>query len=121
MKIAFFVTAAKDGWHIDVKDVTTHHSGTIILNSKKRGPLMPAYDTQTVGNSLKWGAVHDTPASFVWEIGHTDLYGISAGQVLPAGRHGLRHATTRRTGPRRRRCGSCPCSSRTARRRRGAW
>ncbi len=85
VKIAYSVTAAKDGWHVDVKDLTTHHSGSIVLNSKKRGPLNPAYDTQTVGNSLKWGAVHDTPASFVWEIGHTDLYGSPPGKFCLPG------------------------------------
>ncbi len=35
---------------------------------------MPAYSTQQIGNSLKWGAVHDTPDSFVWEIGHTSPF-----------------------------------------------
>jgi hypothetical protein len=68
------LTAAKDGWHINVRDLTTGQSGTIVLDSKSDGPLMPTYDTQEVGNSLKWGAVHDTPDSFVWEIGHTSPF-----------------------------------------------
>jgi hypothetical protein len=61
IQVHYFVTAAKDGWHINVRDLTTGQSGTIVLNSKSDGPLMPTYDTQEVGNSLKWGAVHDTP------------------------------------------------------------
>jgi hypothetical protein len=35
---------------------------------------MPAYDTQTLGNSLGWGLVNDAPNAFVWEIGHTSPY-----------------------------------------------
>src|SRR5262249_30319077 len=50
VKIAFSETAARDGWHIDVKDLTTHHSGSIVLNSSKHGPLNAFYDTQTVGD-----------------------------------------------------------------------
>jgi hypothetical protein len=72
--VHYFVTPAKDGWHINVSDATTGGSGTIVLNSKSAGPLMPSYSTQKVGNSLGWGAVHDTPDSFVWEIGHTSPF-----------------------------------------------
>lgn len=74
IRVHYFVTAAKDGWHITVSDLTTKHSGTIVLNSKSDGPLMPAFSTQKIGNSLAWGAVHDTPDSFVWEIGHTSPF-----------------------------------------------
>ena len=74
LTIHWFVTAAKDGFHVTVKDLTTNRSGTIVLNSKKDGPLMPAYSTQTIGNNLLWGAVDDAPNSFVWEIGHTSPY-----------------------------------------------
>ena len=45
------------------------------LISPKDGPLTPEYSTQEIGNALDWGAVWDTPMSFVWEIGHSDLYG----------------------------------------------
>src|SRR5947209_13691158 len=38
-----FVTAAQDGMHLTVTDVTTGHSGTIVLHSKQDGPLMPAF------------------------------------------------------------------------------
>jgi hypothetical protein len=72
--IHWYTTAAKDGYHVTVTDLVTGGSGTIVLNSNADGPLMPAYDTQTVGNSLKWGIVSDAPNSFVWEIGHTSPF-----------------------------------------------
>lgn len=53
--VHYFVTAAADGFHITVTNMATGHSGTIILNSPSDGPLMPAYDTQQIGNSLGWG------------------------------------------------------------------
>jgi hypothetical protein len=85
VKIAFSETAAQDGWHIDVKDLTTHGKGSLVLNSQKNGPLNAAYDTQQIGNNLKWGAVYDTPASMVWEIGHSSLYGTPPGQFCLPG------------------------------------
>ncbi len=72
--VRFFVTAAQDGWHITVTDLTTSQSGTIVLASKQDGPLMPSYSVQKIGNSLKWGATNDAPAAFVWEIGHTSPF-----------------------------------------------
>jgi hypothetical protein len=74
VSVHLFVTSASDGWHISIEDLTSGVSGTIVLNSPKWGPLMPEYDRQVIGNSLKWGAVHDTPTSLVWEIGHQPLY-----------------------------------------------
>jgi hypothetical protein len=72
--VHWFTTAAKDGFHVTVTDVTTGRSGTIVLNSSNSGPLMPAFDTQTIGNALSWGAVSDTPNAFVWEIGHESVF-----------------------------------------------
>jgi hypothetical protein len=72
--VHFYVTAAADGFHITVTDLNTGHSGTIVLNSTSDGPLMPAYDTQQIGNSLGWGNVNDAPNSFVWEIGHASIF-----------------------------------------------
>jgi hypothetical protein len=46
-----YVTAAKDGMHITVTDVTTGHSGTIVLDSKVDGPLMPAFSSQDLGKT----------------------------------------------------------------------
>ncbi len=62
------------------------------------GPLMPAYDTQTVGNSLAWGVVDDAPNSFVWEIGHRSIYGSSPGAVCNPGQIGW-DSYTPRPGP----------------------
>jgi hypothetical protein len=72
--IHWFVTPARDGFHVTVKDLSTGRQGTIVLDSKDDGPLMPSYSRQQLGNSLLWGAVHDAPNSFVWEIGHTSPY-----------------------------------------------
>ena len=88
IQVHYFVTAAKNGWHINVQDVTTKQSGTIVLDSKSDGPLMPSYNTQQIGNSLKWGAVHDTPDSFVWEIGHTWPFTSPASQFCAPGEAG---------------------------------
>jgi hypothetical protein len=74
LTIHWYTTPAADGFHVTVTDVTTGKSGTIVLNSKQDGPLMPAFDKQQLGNALGWGLVYDTPNSFVWEIGHTSPY-----------------------------------------------
>jgi hypothetical protein len=47
----------------------------LVLNSPKDGPLTPEFSTNQIGNALDWGGVWDTPMAFVWEIGHSDLYG----------------------------------------------
>jgi hypothetical protein len=80
-----FITAARNGMHITVTDQTTGHSGTIVLNSKADGPLMPAFSVQKTGNALGWGLVHDAPNSFVWEIGHTGNYTTPAGKLCDPG------------------------------------
>jgi hypothetical protein len=80
-----YITAARDGMHITVTDLTTGHSGTIILNSKIDGPLMPAFSVQKLGNALGWGLVNDAPNSLVWEIGHTGDYTTPAGQFCLPG------------------------------------
>jgi hypothetical protein len=71
-----YITAAQDGMHITVTDLTTGHSGTIVLNTStgRAGALMPAFNTQKLGNALGWGLVDDAPNSLVWEIGHTSPY-----------------------------------------------
>lgn len=80
-----YVTAARDGMHITVTDLTSGHSGTIVLNSKADGPLMPAFSVEKLGNSLSWGLVNDAPNSLVWEIGHTGNYTSPAGQFCLPG------------------------------------
>ena len=83
-----YVTPAKDGMHITVTDLNTHHSGTIVLNSKVDGPLMPAFSVQKLGNSLGWGLVNDAPNSLVWEIGHTGSFTTPAAQLCLPGETG---------------------------------
>lgn len=85
IKIHFYTTPGKDGWHITVTDVTRGGSGTIVLNSKTDGPLMPSFNKQEIGNSLGWGVVHDAPNSFVWEIGHTSNFASPPGQFCVPG------------------------------------
>jgi len=80
-----YVTPARDGMHITVTDLTTGHSGTIVLNSKVDGPLMPAFSVQKIGNALGWGLVNDAPNALVWEIGHTGDYTTPAGQFCLPG------------------------------------
>src|SRR5215471_7474575 len=72
--VHYYITPAQDGFHITVTDLDSGGSGTIILNSSSDGPLMPAFDTQQIGNALGWGIVFDTPNSFVWEIGHESIF-----------------------------------------------
>jgi hypothetical protein len=80
-----YVTAARDGMHITVTDLSTGHAGTIVLDSNVDGPLMPAFSVQKLGNSLGWGLVNDAPNSLVWEIGHTGDYTTPAGQFCLPG------------------------------------
>jgi hypothetical protein len=80
-----YVTSAGDGMHVTVTDLTTGHSGTIVLNSKVDGPLMPQFSVQKLGNALDWGLVNDAPNSLVWEIGHTGDYTTPAGQFCLPG------------------------------------
>jgi hypothetical protein len=82
--VHWFTTPAQDGFHVTVTDLTTGHVGTIVLNGSV-GPLMPAFDTQAVGNSLGWGLVNDAPNSFVWEIGHTSDFSSTPGALCTPG------------------------------------
>jgi hypothetical protein len=84
VRIHFFVASPSQGWNIAVTDLTTGHSGTIVLNSKY-GPLLPLFGTQQIGNALGWGLVNDTPNSFVWEIGHTSDFSTPAGKLCNPG------------------------------------
>jgi hypothetical protein len=83
--VHWFTTAANDGFHVTVTDFRTGHSGTIVLNGKKDGPLMPAFNRQQLGNALGWGLVDDAPNSFVWEIGHTSPFTSPASQFCLPG------------------------------------
>jgi hypothetical protein len=60
-------------------------SSVLVLISPKDGPLTPEFSTNQIGNALDWGGVFDTPMAFVWEIGHSDLYGDHPGQFCLPG------------------------------------
>jgi hypothetical protein len=60
-------------------------SGVLVLNSPTDGPLTPAFSTEQIGNALDWGIVWDTPMSFVYEIGHSDIYGDHPGDFCVPG------------------------------------
>src|SRR5215469_12167192 len=71
------------------EQVTDETSGAtsrvLVLDSRRDGPLTPEFSTQQIGNALDWGAVWDTPMAFVYEIGHSDLYGDHPGQFCVPG------------------------------------
>ncbi len=85
IKVHWYTTAAADGFHVTVSDLTTGGTGTIVLDSNADGPLMPSYDSQRVGDNLGWGVVDDAPNSFVWEIGHTSPFTHPASQFCLPG------------------------------------
>ena len=60
-------------------------SSTLILIGPQDGALTPAFSTNEIGNALDWGAVWDTPMSFVYEIGHSDIYGDHPGEFCVPG------------------------------------
>jgi hypothetical protein len=60
-------------------------SSVLVLNSPSDGSLSPAFSRQEIGNALDWGGVWDTPMAFVYEIGHSDLYGSHPGQFCVPG------------------------------------
>jgi hypothetical protein len=69
-----------------VTDETTGLTSSIlVLDSPGDGPLTPEFSTQQIGNALDWGAVWDTPMAFVYEIGHSDLYGDHPGDFCVPG------------------------------------
>jgi hypothetical protein len=84
IRIHFFVASPQQGWNVQVTDLATGHSGTIVLNSKY-GPLLPAFSAQKIGDALGWGLVDDTPNSFVWEIGHTSPFTNPGGEYCVPG------------------------------------
>ncbi|HKD32579.1 MAG TPA: hypothetical protein VKB73_03810 [Gaiellaceae bacterium] len=74
--VHIWATSSTSAYQEQVTDETSGEtSSVLVLNSPGDGPLTPQFDTQEIGNALDWGAVWDTPMSFVWEIGHSDLYG----------------------------------------------
>jgi hypothetical protein len=70
-----------------ISDLTTHQTGTLIMNSNATtgagsvanpttgdGPLSLPYSTNTTDNAMPWGVVDGTPFAFSWEIGHSNFY-----------------------------------------------
>jgi hypothetical protein len=66
-------------------ETSRQESSVLVLISPKDGPLTPQFSKQEIGNALDWGGVWDTPMSFVWEIGHSDLYGDHPGDFCVPG------------------------------------
>jgi hypothetical protein len=86
LDIHIWANSMDDPYQEQITDETTGETSQIlVLNSPTDGPLTPAFDTQEIGNALSWGGVWDTPMSFVYEIGHSDLYGDHPGQFCVPG------------------------------------
>lgn len=74
--VHIWAPSSSSAYQEQVTDETTGEtSSALVLISPKDGPLTPQFDTNEIGNALDWGGVWDTPMAFVWEIGHSDLYG----------------------------------------------
>jgi hypothetical protein len=74
--VHIWAPAPSAAYREQVTDETTNEkSSVLVLISPKDGPLTPEFSTNAIGSALDWGGVWDTPMSFVWEIGHSDLYG----------------------------------------------
>jgi hypothetical protein len=84
--VHIWATSPDAAYQEQVTDETSGQtSSALVLNSPGDGPLTPAFDTQQIGNSLDWGGVYDTPMAFVYEIGHSDLYGSHPGAFCVPG------------------------------------
>ena len=78
--VHIWAPSINDAYREQLTDETTHQtSSVLVLISKEDGPLTPISDTNEIGHSLDWGIVWDTPMSFVYEIGHSDIYGPTQG------------------------------------------
>jgi hypothetical protein len=74
--VHIWAPGSSSAYQEQVRDETTGQtSSVLVLISPKDGPLTPEFNTNEIGNALDWGGVWDTPMAFVWEIGHSDLYG----------------------------------------------
>lgn len=84
--VHIWAPAPTDAYREQITDETSQTtSSVLVLNSQKDGPLTPEFSTNQIGNALDWGGVWDTPMAFVWEIGHSDLYGDHPGQFCVPG------------------------------------
>ncbi|PWU25485.1 MAG: hypothetical protein C5B48_01055 [Candidatus Rokuibacteriota bacterium] len=86
VNVHIWAPSMHDAYREQINDETTGQtSDVLVLNSPTDGPLTPAFDTNEIGNALDWGIVWDTPMSFVYEIGHSDLYDDHPGQFCVPG------------------------------------
>ncbi len=84
--VHIWAPSSSSAYQEQVTDETSGQtSSVLVLVSPKDGPLTPEFSTQEIGNALNWGGVWDTPMSFVWEIGHSDLYGDHPGAFCVPG------------------------------------
>jgi hypothetical protein len=84
--IHIWAPSMRQAYREQITDKTTGEtSRVLVLNSPTDGPLTPAFDTNELGNALDWGGVWDTPMAFVYEIGHSDLYGDHPGEFCVPG------------------------------------
>jgi hypothetical protein len=74
--IHIWAPSMHEAYREQIADETTGEtSSVLVLNSDTDGPLTPQFDRNKMGNALDWGIVWDTPMSFVYEIGHANIYG----------------------------------------------
>lgn len=88
LDIHIWSPSMSDPYREQVTDESSgEQSAVLVLVSPGDGPLTPAFDKNEIGNALDWGGVWDTPMSFVYEIGHSDIYGDQPGQFCVPGQH----------------------------------
>jgi hypothetical protein len=76
LDIHIWAPSMSEAYREQITDLTSGEtSSVLVLDSATDGPLTPQFDTNEIGNSLDWGGVWDTPMAFVYEIGHSDIYG----------------------------------------------
>jgi hypothetical protein len=84
--VHIWAPTANSAYREQVTDETSGQtSSPLVLISPSDGPLTPEFSTNKIGNALDWGGVWDTPMAFVWEIGHSDLYGDHPGAFCVPG------------------------------------
>jgi hypothetical protein len=88
VSIHIWAPSMHDAYREQITDRTTGEtSRVLVLISPLDGPLTPAFDTNQIGNALDWGLVWDTPMAFVYEIGHSDIYGAHPGEFCVPGQN----------------------------------
>jgi hypothetical protein len=84
--VHIWAPSARAAYREQVADETSGKtSSVLVLDSPSDGPLTPQFSTNQIGHALDWGGVWDTPMAFVWEIGHSDLYGDHPGAFCVPG------------------------------------